>query len=53
MKKMMRTAALVAVCAFVSGCAAGVVVDTTASVVGGAVDGVVGAAEWTVDLFRD
>ena len=53
MKKLINRAAIIAVAAFLSGCAAGVVVDTTASVVGGIADGVVSAAEWTADLVVD
>ncbi|MEL7464370.1 MAG: hypothetical protein AAFN79_09910 [Pseudomonadota bacterium] len=53
MKRIAKAAALIAACALVSACVAGAVVDTTASVVGGAVDGVIGAAEWTADLIVD
>ena len=53
MRNSKNAAILVAALTLLSGCAAGVVVDTTASVVGGVVDGVVTAAEWTADLVTD
>lgn len=49
----MKRALIIAAALLLSGCAVGAVIDTTASVVGGAVDGVVYVGESVVDVVAD